>query len=302
MSVENIFSYFSLHLAFALGRTSSPPRFTAVRVANDSKSGICAFENADSECSGLSFFFCRTDVKTMSRRRSHLTASYILMLNRLKGFLKDRPSCWNHCGLLRHSLIFCPFSLDSLSLFPSHAQTHRSPSLSASQLGVWCNWRGGGACILTANSPESETSNLGCQQMTFLQRRNADADKNDCVKRCNTNNPSDFSAATKGGDVQMFFYGDRVVTATVFLLEWLMILDVASAPEAPHNVPERHQSCIWIKSHKWTHFMCTLCHAVATENQTVALQSWLPSFSTLTYKLTIMWPQVCINGGSNPAN
>lgn len=80
--------------------------------------------------------------------------------------------------------------------------------------------------------------------MTFLQRRITDADKNDCVKRCNANNPSDFSAETKGGDVQMFFYADRVVTATVFLLEGLMILDKASAPVAPHNIPETHQSCI----------------------------------------------------------
>lgn len=66
--------------------------------------------------------------------------------------------------------------------------------------------------------------------MTLVQRRNTDVDKkNNCVKWCNANNHSDFAIATKGGDIQMYFNADCVVTATLFSL---MILDAASAREA----------------------------------------------------------------------
>lgn len=72
--------------------------------------------------------------------------------------------------------------------------------------------------------------------MTLLQRRNTDADKkNNCVKWCNANNHSDFSIATKGGDFQMYFYGDWVVTATVFSLERLMILVSKCSRSSPQH-------------------------------------------------------------------
>lgn len=67
--------------------------------------------------------------------------------------------------------------------------------------------------------------------MTPLRHRNSAAEKkNDCVKWCNANNHSYFSLATKGGDFQMYFYANWVVT--VSSLKRLMVLDAVSAREA----------------------------------------------------------------------
>lgn len=132
------------------------------------------------------------------------------------------------CGVCFNFLLlqfFSPSPLHTIFLFPLHLP----PALLLGS-GFWCNWRGGGArYALTAKSPENETSNQWCQQMTLCStapqplKRGAHSLElcNDCLSSWHSDH-TNFTKATKDGSPKIIMkkknlYPDPAVPSAVSL-------------------------------------------------------------------------------------